>query len=119
MIVVQKMHLNSGYSKSYNKNYAIWNATATKELLKSRRAQLKFQIFDILKQNQSIRRSVTGRNISDTRSTILPQYFIFTFIYNFKNFQSTKGEGKQAIGKQNNNMRQRSAGGRGQNKRGF
>jgi hypothetical protein len=114
-----QINLNTGYSKGYNKNYALWNASATKELLKSRRAQLKFQIFDILKQNQSIRRSVTGRNISDTRSTILPQYFIFTFIYNFKNFQSTKGEGKQGAGKQNNIMRQRGVGVKGNNKRGF
>lgn len=108
-----QINLNTGYSSGFNKNYALWNASATKELLKSRRAQLKFQIFDILKQNQSIRRSITGRNISDTRSTILPQYFIFTFVYNFKNFKQAKGENKQGLGKQNNVMRQRGGGGGG------
>ena len=79
-----QVNLNTGLSKDYNINYILWNAAAVKELLKSKRAQLKFQIFDILKQNQSIRRTVTGLNISDTRSTILLQYFIFTFIYNYK-----------------------------------
>ena len=112
-----QINLNTGYSKGFNKNYALWNASATKELLKSRRAQLKFQIFDILKQNQSIRRSITGRNISDTRSTILPQYYIITFVYNFKNFQPSKGETKQGTGKKNNMMRQRSIGGGGRNRR--
>ena len=115
-----QINLNSGYSSGFNKNYALWNASATKELLKSRRAQLKFQIFDILKQNQSIRRNITGRNISDTRSTILPQYFIFTFVYNFKNFKQVKGENKQNVGKQNKMMRQSVGnGGGGKNKRGL
>ena len=113
-----QINLNTGYSKGFNKNYALWNASVVKELLKSRRAQLKFQIFDILKQNQSIRRSITGRNISDTRSTILPQYYIFTFVYNFKNFQSSKGEAKQqGVGKQNNFTRQRNNGSMGRSRR--
>lgn len=114
-----QINLNTGYAKGYNKNYALWNVSAIKELLKSRRAQLKFQIYDLLKQNQSIRRSVTGRNISDTRSTILPQYYIFTFVYNFKSFQSSKDEGKQGVGTQNKITRQRGVGGGGRNKRGF
>ena len=115
-----QINITSGYSSGFNKNYALWNASATKELLKSRRAQLKFQIFDILKQNQSVRRSITGRNISDTRSTILPQYFIFTFVYNFKNFKQVKGENKQSAGKLNKTLRQiGNGGGGGKNKKGI
>ena len=89
------------------KNYALWNAAVTKDMLKNKRAQLKFQIFDILKQNQSIRRSINGSNITDSQSTILPQYFIFTFVYNFNNFQQQKG------GMQQNGMRQRGGPGGG------
>jgi hypothetical protein len=113
-----QINLNTGYSQGFNKSYALWNATATKELLKSRRAQLKFQIFDILKQNQSVRRSITGRNISDTRSTILPQYFIFTLVYNYKNFKQVKGQMNQGLNKPNKALRQLGGGG-GKNRKGF
>ena len=100
-------NMNTGYGNGYNKNYALWNAAVTKDMLKNKRAQLKFQIFDILKQNQSIRRSINGSNITDSQSTILPQYFIFTFVYNFNNFQQQKG------GMQQNGMRQRGGPGGG------
>ncbi|MDP4290517.1 MAG: TonB-dependent receptor [Bacteroidota bacterium] len=80
-------NVNTGYGNGYNKNYALWNASISKDILKNKRLQTKFQIFDILKQNQSIRRSINGNNITDTQSTILPQYFIFSLTYNFNNFQ--------------------------------
>ena len=94
-------NLNTGYGNGYNKNYALWNASISKDMLKNKRAQIKFQIYDILKQNQSIRRSINGNNITDTQSTILPQYFIFTLTYNFNNFQQPSG------GPQQDGMRQR------------
>ena len=95
-------NMNTGYGSGYNKNYALWNAAVTKELLKNKRAQVKFQIYDILKQNQSIRRTINGSNITDTQSTILPQYFICTLVYNFNNFQQPNG--------QQDGMRQRGGG---------
>ncbi|MDP4291432.1 MAG: TonB-dependent receptor [Bacteroidota bacterium] len=79
-------NINTGYGTGYNKDYALWNASIAKDFLKSKRAQVKFQVFDILKQNQSIRRSINGSNITDTQSTILPQYFMFSITYNFNNF---------------------------------
>jgi hypothetical protein len=79
-------NINTGYGTGYNKNYALWNASVAMDFLKNKRAQMKFQVYDILKQNQSIRRSISGSNITDTQSTIIPQYFIFTLTYNFNNF---------------------------------
>jgi hypothetical protein len=96
-------NMNTGYGNGYNKNYALWNAAVTKDMLKNKRAQVKFQIYDILKQNQSIRRSINGSNITDSQSTILPQYFIFTLVYNYNNFQQPSGE-------QRGGMRQRGGG---------
>jgi uncharacterized membrane protein YgcG len=95
-------NVNTGYGNGYNKNYALWNASATKDLLKNKRMQVKFQILDILKQNQSLRRSINGSNITDTQSTILPQYFMFTLAYNFNNFQQQPQNGRPQDG-----MRQR------------
>ncbi len=81
-------NINSGYSGNLNKSYTLWNAGATKDLFKNKKGQIKFQILDILKQNQSIKRTISGNNIIDTRSNILTQYFMFTFVYNFNNFKN-------------------------------
>jgi len=97
-------NINTGYGTGYNKNYALWNASFTKDFLKNKRAQLKFQIFDILKENQSIRRTINGSNITDTQSTILPQYFMISLTYNFNNFL------KPGESLPQNNMRQRVGG---------
>ncbi|MDP4240885.1 MAG: hypothetical protein Q8904_15585, partial [Bacteroidota bacterium] len=91
------------------------NASISKDILKNKRLQTKFQIFDILKQNQSIRRSINGNNITDTQSTILPQYFIFSLTYNFNNFQQPNDKNRS------DGMRQRGGfdGGNGFGGRGF
>ena len=106
-------NMNTGYGSGYNKNYALWNASISKDMFKNKRAQIKAQIFDILKQNQSIRRSINGNNITDSQSTILPQYFIFTFTYNFNNFQQPNNNQRDGGG-----MRQRGGGGGGGGMRG-
>lgn len=79
-------NVNSGYSGNLNKPYTLWNASASKDVFKSK-AQIKFQVLDILKQNQNIRRTFSGTNIVDTKSTGLTQYFMFSFVYNFNSFK--------------------------------
>jgi uncharacterized membrane protein YgcG len=43
-------------------------------------------VFDLLKQNQSIVRTVTGSYIEDAQTQVLKQYFMLTFTYKLKNF---------------------------------
>jgi len=43
-------------------------------------------VFDLLKQNQSVNRSIDGIAVTDTRSRVLQQYFMMTFTYSLKNF---------------------------------
>jgi hypothetical protein len=43
-------------------------------------------VFDLLKQNQSIVRTVTGAYIEDAQSQVLQQYFMLTFTYSLRNF---------------------------------
>ena len=43
-------------------------------------------MFDLLKQNQSIQRTVGETYISDVQNQVLQQYFMLTFTYNLKNF---------------------------------
>ncbi len=77
---------NSGLSAGFNQKYSLWNAAIGKKFLKNKVGELKLSVFDLLKQNQSIIRTVDARYIEDAQNQVLQQYFLLTFTYNLKNF---------------------------------
>src|SRR5688572_6722133 len=76
----------SGLSAGLNQSFWLWNAAIGKKFLKKRQAELKISVFDLLKQNQSISRTIDGIRTIDERNTVLQQYFMLTFTYSLKNF---------------------------------
>lgn len=87
-----------GLAGGFNQNYWLWNMAAGQKFLKDQKAELKLSVFDLLKQNRSIARTVSGSNIQDEINQVLQQYFMLTFTYKLKTF----GKGKPA-----NNERER------------
>ncbi len=87
----------SGLSEGYNPSYWLWNMAVGKKLFKNKRGEIKASVFDLLKQNQSVIRTVSGLDIVDERNTVLRQYFMLTFTYSLKNF------GKASPSRQSNN----------------
>ena len=77
---------NSGLSAGFNRKYGLWNAAVGKKFLKNQAGELKLSVFDLLKQNQSIVRTVTTSYIEDAQNQVLQRYFLLTFTYNLKNF---------------------------------
>jgi hypothetical protein len=43
-------------------------------------------VYDLLKQNNNIRRNINEVYIEDVRSNVLQQYFMLTFTYNIRHF---------------------------------
>ncbi len=86
----------SGLSGGLNQSFWLWNAAIGKKFLKNKAGELKLSVFDLLKQNQSITRTITGTEIIDSQTKVLQQYFMLTFTYSLKNFgvakPSTNGE---------------------------
>ena len=78
--------INSGLSAGFNQKYSLWNAAIGRKFLKNKVGELKLSVFDLLKQNQSITRTVDSRYIEDAQNQVLQQYFLLTFTYNLKNF---------------------------------
>ena len=76
----------SGLTDGFNQNYWLWNAGIGKKFLKKQQAELKLTVFDLLKQNQSITRTVTESYVQDVQNQVLQQYFMLTFTYSLKNF---------------------------------
>lgn len=75
-----------GLGQGYNQNFTLWNASFGKKFLKNNAGELKLTVFDILKQNNSITRTVTETYIQDVTSRVLTQYAMLTFTYTLRNF---------------------------------
>lgn len=83
---------NAGLSAGYNQNYILWNAALGYKFLKNNAAELRFTVFDLLGQNNSVSRTFTDVYNEDTRSNVLTRYYMVTFTYNFRNYKKADKE---------------------------
>jgi hypothetical protein len=96
----------SGLGDEFDQSYWLWNAAIGKKFLKNKAGELKLSVFDLLKQNQAITRTVTSDGILDSQSQVLQQYFMLTFTYSLKNF----GTPKKAAGNSEEGQRRQGPG---------
>lgn len=80
----------NGLSQSFNQNYLLCNGSFGYKFLKSRALEVKGTVFDVLKQNTSISRTVTETYIQDSRTNVLTRYYMLMVTYTFRNFQKLK-----------------------------
>ncbi len=78
--------LYRGLTDGFNQNFWLWNMAVAKKFLKNDMGELRLSVFDLLKQNRSINRTVTESYVEDLRTRVLQQYFMLTFTWRFKNF---------------------------------
>ncbi len=106
-----------GLGDAYNQNFALWNASFGKKFLKNNAGELKLTVFDILKQNNSISRTVSETNIQDISSRVITQYAMLTFTYTLRNFGSAQAP--QPTPQRRGDWDGRGPGGGGMDRRGF
>ncbi len=80
--------VRSGYATGYNIPEAMWNASLTKQLFSKRigTGSLKLQIYDILKDRNSISASYTTNGFRSSEVNTIPSFFMCSFIYKFSVF---------------------------------
>jgi hypothetical protein len=83
---LNNQYYNDASTESFNQNYFLWNMSIGRKFLKGQKGELKLSVFDLLKQNRSIVRTVTAETIQDEENVVLRQYFMATFSYNLRNF---------------------------------
>jgi hypothetical protein len=88
---------NPQVSPGIRKSVLRWNAGINYLFLKDQKGQLKFYVFDLLKQNTNAFRSVSENFIQDTETRTLTRYFMITFTYNIRDFKGGKVGGRQSM----------------------
>ncbi|GAA5225065.1 outer membrane beta-barrel protein [Membranihabitans marinus] len=78
--------LNTGLSEGYNNSYVLVNMSVGKKFLKQDRGELSLNVYDLLDQNNNIRRNVSEIYIEDRQSNVLQRYFMLSFTYNIRHF---------------------------------
>lgn len=80
---------NSNLSSDFRKDFLLWNASLGYNFL-NERFLAKVKVYDILNQNQSVRRTTTPTSIYDTQDIILKQYIMFSLTYKLEKFAGKK-----------------------------
>ncbi len=78
--------LNSGLAESFDNSFLLLNMSLGKKFLPNDRGELSLSVYDLLKQNNNVRRNVTELYVEDSRSNVLQRYFMLSFTYNLRHF---------------------------------
>lgn len=87
-------YINTGRTAGYNVNYVIWNATIQRSFLKTGNLLVGIEANDILNQNISNYRTVSGNVIQDQNINVIRRYFMAKVTLRFNN-NHTKEEDEQ------------------------
>ena len=83
-------YISSGRSAGYNEDVFLWNVSFAKKFFQTNVVEIKFTIYDILKQNNGINRIIGENYYEDVRSNVVPRFFMLTGSYNLNRFGASK-----------------------------
>lgn len=78
--------INSGLSEGFDNNFTLVNMSLGKKVFGNQRGEVSLNVYDLFRQNASIRRNVTETYIEDVQTNVLQRYFMLTFSYNIRRF---------------------------------
>jgi hypothetical protein len=85
---------NPQVAAGISKHVVRWNAGVNYLFLKENKGQLKLSVYDLLKQNTNVYRSIYENSFTDSQSNTLTRYFLLSFIYNIRDFKGGKVGGR-------------------------
>ena len=83
----------TGLSDGFDTQFLLWNASIGVKFMRNDQAELQLSVYDLLSQNQSVSRTVSDAYYEDSTTEVLQQYFMLTFRYQIRNFNSASPKG--------------------------
>lgn len=78
--------LNTGLSEDFDNSFLFLNMSIGKKIFKNERGELSLNVYDLLGQNNNIRRNISEFYVEDVQSSVLQRYFMLSFSYNLRHF---------------------------------
>lgn len=76
---------NAGLS-AVGKNFLLWNMSVGKKVFRNKLGEINLNVYDLLKQNNSIWRNISDSYVEDVQTNVLQRYLMLTFTYNIRYF---------------------------------
>jgi len=76
----------SGLSTNFNQSYSLWNVSVGKKIFPKKNGDIRLQIYDLLKQNNSITRNIQPTYIEDVETRTLQRYVMLNFTYTIRKY---------------------------------
>jgi hypothetical protein len=89
-------YISSGRTVGYNQDVLLWNMSLAKKFFQTNILEIKFTVYDILKQNNGINRAIGENYFEDVRANVVPRFFQMTIGYNLNHLAKNKDSGKDA-----------------------
>jgi hypothetical protein len=83
--------INTGLSEGFDNNFLLVNMSLGKKIFKNQRGEISLNVYDLLAQNNNIRRNITESYVEDIQSNVLQQYVLLSFTYNLRHFGKGTG----------------------------
>lgn len=83
---------NSNIAPGFKKDFYFWNSSLGYSFYK-KQFTAKVKVYDVLNQNQSVKRIITGNYIEDRDDLILKRYVMFSLTMKLNKFAGKKAEG--------------------------
>ncbi len=84
--------VNKGLAKGFDNNFLLWNMSVGKKVFRNRLGEVSLNVYDLLGQNNNIRRNINEVFVEDFQSNVLQRYFMLTFTYNIRHFSKGTSE---------------------------
>lgn len=79
-------YYNDGLPADTKRGYYIWNMGLGYKFLDNNRGEVRLDIFDILRQNESLSRTINELYAENRSTVVLQQYFLLSFTYTIRAF---------------------------------
>lgn len=79
-------YISAGRTAGYNQNVFLWNMSLAKKFFQVNTIEMKFTVYDILKQNNGVNRVIGENYFEDIRANVVPRFFLLSISYNLNRF---------------------------------
>ncbi|MHA4810168.1 TonB-dependent receptor [Flavitalea flava] len=83
----------SGLPADYNSSPLVWNAGIAKKVFKSKKAEARLQVFDILRQNTGFSRNTNQNFIDNISYKVIRQYWLLSLTFQISRFAGKAVQG--------------------------